>query len=154
MLKTSIINTPNKANDHVECWMNIDDDDDDDDDDVVVVLNCTSSLGDAAGGSVVFGTAGVAVECTIWDGGLDGDDTVPFVTFPTTNAGVGINDGAETFNGIDGAAVGIKDVELLGVTMVGGAVDDAMGALVGTMAPTMALQLGESKLAQMGVKDA
>ena len=117
-----------------------------------VVLNWFSCLGDSTGKSVTFGTAGAAVQNTMFDGALDGDDAVPLVTFPTTNAGVGINDGTETFKGKDGAVVGIKVVELPGVVVVGG--DDVgvgIGAIVGTMSPTIALQFGESKVAQIGV---
>lgn len=116
-------------------------------------------MGDTAGDSVAFGTTGAALQNTILDGGFDGDDAVPFVTFPTTKAGVGINDGTETFNGEDGAAVGMKEVEfpgvaVVGVAVVGGEVGVGIGAVVGTTAPTIALQVGESKVAQMGVNDA
>lgn len=144
-MHNSIISTPSKTYDHVENWINSDDD---------VVLNCTSSMGDTAGDSVAFGTTGAALQNTILDGGFDGDDAVPFVTFPTTKAGVGINDGTETFNGEDGAAVGMKEVEFPGVAVVGGEVGVGIGAVVGTTAPTIALQVGESKVAQMGVNDA
>jgi hypothetical protein len=116
-----------------------------------VALNCTSFTGDSTGEFVAVGFNGAAVGNTILDGALAGADAVPFVIFPTT--GAGINVGPETFNGTVGAVDGAKVVAFTGAVVVGGNVETT-GGLVGTLEPTIALQLGESKLAQMGVKDA
>ena len=142
MLKISISSTPTAIEDQDRCWMKHDAD---------VVLNCTSVSGDVTGALDTFCTTGAAVQKVILDGGFVGGDAVPFVKFPTTNDGVGITVGPGTFNATVGAADGVKVVELTGKVVVG---VNVVGGLVGTVSPTIALQLGESKLAQMGVKDA
>ena len=144
-LKSSIINKPKKIEDHVKCCMNRDDE---------VALNFSSVPGSATGDFDMFDTAGAELQNTIFDGGFAGGDTVPFVMLPTSNVGVGIKVGPETFNETVGVADGTNVVELIGTAVDGDKVVGATGGLVGTLEPTIALQLGESKLAQMGVNDA
>lgn len=149
MLQNSIISIPTKIDDHVIYGMKSVDD---------VVLNCTSVTGAASGELETFGITGAALQNTILDGavawGVASGEAVPFVTFPPTEVGVIINVGPGTFNGAVGATDGAKVVEFTGAIVAGATVDGSTGGLVGTSDPTMALQLGESKLAQMGVKEA
>ena len=111
-----------------------------------VAFNGTSVIGDETGEL----DAGATLQNTM----LEGGGAVLFVIFPTTKDGVGSKDGPETFNGTVGVADGAKVVEFVGTVVDGGDVVVTTGGLVGTLEPTIALQFGESKLAQIGVNDA
>ncbi len=101
-----------------------------------VEFNCPSNAGSAAGALVVFCNVGPGLQNTIPDGAVAGGDTVPFVTFPTFNGGVGINvgnAGSDALSGTDGTAVGATVDVRLGVAVDGAKVEVGV---VGTSKPT------------------
>jgi hypothetical protein len=118
-------------------------------------LNCASVSGDVTGElEDAFIVTGAALQNTILDGAVSGGSAVLLVTFPVSNVGDSINVGPETFNWTVGVADGTNDDEFTGAIIDGGNVAGTTGGLVGTLDPMIALQLGASKLAQMGVNDA
>lgn len=127
ILNTPNISTATTTEDQANCWMDRDDD---------VEFNCPSNAGSVAGTLVVFCNVGSGLQNTIPDGAVAGGDTVPLVTLPTFNGGVGINvgnAGSDALRGTDGTAVGATVDVKLGVAVDGGKVEVGV---VGTSKPT------------------